>query len=149
MDCTIKEFKFIKRTEKMLKGARFFLGSILLLPGVGMAQTAPTGEEKPKTETIYIEADFPPSPGAEDGMPTHPFFAVPSTGNEAMEKIEELEERISKLEANALLTPDGDRRIQSEGNLVIEAKGDIEIKTPGHVKFKAKSVDIPISSRSP
>lgn len=72
------------------------LATILLLSsGAGDAAITP-GD---KTITIDIPTDLPPPPAAaEKAAPTHPFFAAPNTGVEVMEKVNELEERIEKLE---------------------------------------------------
>lgn len=53
--------------------------------------------EKDKTIIVDIPTDLPPPPSAKEVMPTRPFFAD-STENELMEKIQDLEERIQKLE---------------------------------------------------
>ncbi len=55
-------------------------------------------DPKPKTETMYIETDQLPPASAEEVVPKHPFFSEPTTGNEVMEKVMELEERIEELE---------------------------------------------------
>lgn len=83
----------------MKKWAEFFLGALLFLPESGMAQAEPKAQKSPKTMEMYIQTDLPPPPSAEEVMPEHPFFAAPSTGNELLGKVEELEERVSKLEA--------------------------------------------------
>jgi len=118
-----------------------FFGALLMLPETGATQS------QPKTETIYIQTDdVPPAPSPAEQQKRHPFFSEP-TGNEAfeeaMEKIQDLEQRIEKLEKNSLMTSDGNMRLESTGGLALEAKGDITVTTPGTVVFKAKSVKIP------
>jgi hypothetical protein len=68
---------------------------VSITPGVNVAFAAP--EQKEKTITMDIATDLPPSAAANEVMPTHPFFSE-STANELMEKIQDLEERVQKLE---------------------------------------------------
>lgn len=134
----------------MFKLIKFFLGIFLIASGSGIAQMASTPPEE--TKTIYIEADSSsvlptPEDVSKDVMSTPPFFAVSSSGNEAMEEIEKLKARVKALEKNSLGRSDDNMNIKSEGALVIEAKGDIEVITPGEIKLKAKNVEIPVSRK--
>lgn len=79
-----------------MKGASLFLGALLCTLTNGVAQTPL------KTETMEIQTDMLPPPSAEENDPMHPFFAAPSTGNEVMEEVEVLKERIKKLEERVL-----------------------------------------------
>jgi len=64
----------------------------------GLAKDLPKDGETSKTKIIDIPTDLPPPPSAEKVMPNHPFFSEPTTGNEVMEYVVELQERIEKLE---------------------------------------------------
>lgn len=112
------------------------LGVLLILPQIG------NGQAKAKTETILIPSDQMPPPSAEAVVPTHPFFSE-STGNEVMEHLLELEERVKNLESRIPQSAEKNLTVKSEGSLSIESKGDIEIKTPGVIKMKAKSLEMP------
>ena len=69
-----------------------FLGGLLLCPQSGFTQN-------PKETTTYIRIDQPPAEvSAEANDMNQPFFAAPSTANEVMEKAEELDGRLKKLE---------------------------------------------------
>lgn len=69
-----------------------FLGGLLLCPQSGFTAG-------PKEEVTYIHTNEPaPAVSAEANDVTQPFFAAPSTANEVMEKTEELEARLKKLE---------------------------------------------------
>lgn len=118
------------------------LGILLVLPQVGNAATALKPEGKSNTTTILIPSDQLPPPSAEEVVPIAPFFSG-STGNEAMDYIQALEERVSKLEHQISQSTEKNVTIKAEGKLSIEAKGDIEINTPGVIKMKAKSVEMP------
>jgi hypothetical protein len=84
--------KFLKRKRKMHQLWRFVLGGLLLCPQGGFAAD-------PKEEVTYIHTNEPaPSIAAEANDLNQPFFAAPSTANEVMEKTEELEARVKKLE---------------------------------------------------
>lgn len=74
------------------------MGGLLLLPEIGMAQAQSTSQAAPKTKTMIIQSDMLPTPSAEEVDPIHPFFAAPSTGNELIGRIEELDDRVKKLE---------------------------------------------------
>ena len=119
-------------------GFRFvaIAGIFFLVSEKGMAQAT-----TPKTQTMDIQTDMLPPPSAEEVMPTHPFFAGPtSPEEELLEMVEELKDRVKKLEDNAAAA---NVAVKPGGGLVIESKGDIEMITPGVVKFKAKSVEMP------
>lgn len=120
----------------------FLLGILLVLPQVGNAATALNPEGKSKTTTILIPTDQLPPPSAEEVVPITPFFSG-STGNEAMDYIQALEERVSKLERQISQSAEKNVTLKSEGTLSIESKGDIEISTPGVIKLKAKTVEMP------
>ena len=84
----------------MIRPASFFLGALLLLNTMAAqaaveAQKAQT--ESPKTVIIDIPSDLPPSPADEAIVPHHPFFDE-TTGYDVFQKVEEMEERIKKLE---------------------------------------------------
>lgn len=81
-----------------MKSLLLGLGILLVSLEQGRAEAPSKGSAGDKTVIIEIPADLPPPPSAEEVVPTHPFFAAPSTGNEVMEKIQELEDRIEKLE---------------------------------------------------
>ncbi|MBS0272716.1 MAG: hypothetical protein JSR85_08775 [Proteobacteria bacterium] len=121
--------------EKLTKWAAFIGGVLFLFPENGVAQTS-----APKTETMDIQTDLPPPASAEEVVPKHPFFSEPTTGNEVFEEVEELKDRVKKLEEKV---EGGKMAEKSNGDLVIESKGNIEINTPGIVKFNAKSVELP------
>lgn len=71
---------------------RFVLGGLLLCPQSGFAEDS-------KEQVTYIHTNEPaPSIAAEANDVNQPFFAAPSTANEVMEKTEELEARVKKLE---------------------------------------------------
>ncbi len=122
--------------RKVFTWLGFFGGILGLLSEDGHTQYSPS------TLEMSIPTDLPPPASAEDIMPTHPFFAAPSSANEVLDRVEELEERVQKLESNA---PESHVTTRPDGVLSIESKGDIEIITPGTVKFKAKSVELPHS----
>ncbi len=73
------------------------LSLLLLSLGNGMAENISKGDAGQKTITIDIPSDLPPPPFAEKVDPAHPFFSE-SPGTEVMEKIQDLEERVEKLE---------------------------------------------------
>jgi hypothetical protein len=78
-----------------MKAILFLVSTLLVInPEYGMAKEGDAGD---KTITIDIPTDLPPPASAEEVLPTHPFFSE-STGNEVMEKVQELEARIEKLE---------------------------------------------------
>ncbi|MBI2707526.1 MAG: hypothetical protein HYX35_04370 [Proteobacteria bacterium] len=69
-----------------------FLGGLFLCPQSGFAAD-------PKEEVTYIHTNEPaPSIAAEANDVNQPFFAAPSTANEAIEEIEEMKARLKKLE---------------------------------------------------
>lgn len=118
------------------------LGGVLIVSLTGNAATAANTEGNSKTTTILIPSDQPPPPSAEDVVPMHPFFSE-STGNEVMEHLLELEERVKKLESRIPQSPEKNVTFKSDGTLFLESKGDIEINTPGVIKLKAKAVEMP------
>lgn len=120
----------------------FLFGSLLILFHIGNVAMAVNPEGKSKTTTILIPTDQLPPPSAEEVVPMTPFFSG-STGNEAMDYIQALEERVSKLERQISQSAEHNVTIKSEGTLSIESKGDIEINTPGVIKMKAKAVEMP------
>ena len=71
------------------------LAALMLLVEGGMAEPDSVPQKTTKTETIYIPTDNPPPASAEDL--SQPFFAAPSTGNEAMEEIEAHKGELKKL----------------------------------------------------
>ena len=83
----------------MIRPASFFLGALLLLDTMAQAdiETQKTQTESPKTVIIDIPSDLPPSPADEAIVPHHPFFDE-TTGYDVFQKVEEMEERIKKLE---------------------------------------------------
>ena len=76
----------------------FFLSSLLLSSESGEAKDLPKKGAADQTKIIDIPTDLPPPPSAEEVAPNHPFFSEPTTGNEVMEYVTELEERVKKLE---------------------------------------------------
>lgn len=120
----------------------FLLSVLLILPQSGNVAWGAESQGKPKTETILIPTDQLPPPSAEEVTPLHPFFSG-STGNEVMEYVQALEERVMKLESQISQSAGKNVTLKSEGNLSIESKGDIEISTPGVIKLKAKTVEMP------
>ncbi len=76
---------------------RVFLIGIAVFSQNGNARAESKTIDDSKTVTIEIPSDRLPPPSAEKEVPLHPFFSE-STGNEAMEKIQELNDRVSKLE---------------------------------------------------
>lgn len=80
-----------------MKYSLLLLIIFLISPAYSMSSSAPKENEKDKTITIDIATDLPPPASAEKVVPTHPFFSE-STANELMEKVQELEERVGKLE---------------------------------------------------
>lgn len=80
-----------------MKPILLVLSLLLLSLGNGMAENASKTDAGQKTITIDIPSDLPPPPLAEKADPAHPFFSE-SPGTEVMEKIQELEERVEKLE---------------------------------------------------
>ncbi|MBA3813475.1 MAG: hypothetical protein H0X26_03135 [Alphaproteobacteria bacterium] len=80
-----------------MKNILFLFTALLVCLENGRAEDAPKGAKADKTTIINIPSDLPTPPSAEKIVPSHPFFSE-STGNEVMEKVLELEERIDKLE---------------------------------------------------
>ena len=79
-----------------MKPILFVLGSLLMSLANGIAAEAKDSSAN-KTVIIDIPADAPVPPSAEKVLPTHPFFSE-SPATEVMEKIQELEDRIDKLD---------------------------------------------------
>jgi len=127
----------------MMKWVGVVLGGLLLFPETGMAKTNPETKEHPKTKMLEFETDLPPSPSAEEVVPLHPFFAAPSTGAELMGKVQELEDRLIKLQKAALHQENGNMTLKSEGGVIIESNKDIEFRTPGVVKINGKTLEPP------
>lgn len=84
------------------------LASFLLFSEYVLSQTTSPQNGQLSTKTLYMNADEYPVDENEDTSTSEgfspenpmqtPFFEVPSTGNEAMEKVLELEGKIEKLE---------------------------------------------------
>jgi hypothetical protein len=88
-----------------MKPILFVLGSLLMSLANGIAAEAKDNAAN-KTVIIDIPSDMPVPPSAEKVLPTHPFFNE-SPANEVMETIQELEDRIEKLDKRVSLLEKG------------------------------------------
>lgn len=88
-------FKIIKVYK--MKYSLLLLSIFLVTPAYSMPSSITNEKAHDKTITVDIASDLPPPASAEQVVPTHPFFSE-SVANELMEKVQELQERIEKLE---------------------------------------------------
>ena len=92
-----------------MKNILLLLSMLLVNLESGIAKDLPKDSETAKTKIINIPTDVPPPSSAEKVMPNHPFFSEPTTGNEVMEYVIELQERVEKLEKSVSQLEKGKR----------------------------------------
>jgi hypothetical protein len=122
----------------MRYGRSLLLATLLCLPHKGMAENKPAAAA-PLVQTTEIHTDIP----ARDPE-LRPFFAESPDG-ELMELIEDLKERVQKLEAKSALTSTGEILLKSTEGASITTDGkDVKIAAPGGtITFDAAHVKLP------
>ncbi len=91
-----------------MKKILFLFAALLMCLENGKAEDVTKGGRADKATIINIPSDLSTPPSAEKVVPSHPFFSE-STGNEVMETVLELEERIGKLEKSVAELEKGKR----------------------------------------